>query len=635
MVARYIPTVMAIGAFLAAYKLFGLEEYIYPPLTHGEIQKEYDYVIVGAGTTGAVLASRLSENSTLDILLLEAGGEETEDENVDIPIMTDKVRGSDLDWSYRTVPQRHACKGHEDQVSIWPSGKGLGGTSNINYMQYLRGSRHDFDEWAHNGAHGWSYKDVLPYFIKSEDNRNAEFTRTVFHGFGGRLTVTDIELSPVTRIMSMAFNELGVKRRDINGRSQYGYGHTQATIRFGVRQSVAKAFLRQAMMRSNLHVSTNSPVTKILFDGKKASGVTFKRDDKQFVVKAKKEVILCAGTIGSAKLLLLSGIGPRGHLQSVKIPVVADLPVGDNLQDHVMSAPLEFYSPFEMSITLAKSENFASAWAYSLFGAGLKQSPRFREGTAFVRTRHQPPHIKYPLIGLHVVASLGAYSHSHVNTKKELWEAIYGKPPSKEGFSIFPILLHPRSRGTLRLRSKEPEDEPLINPNYLMEDPDVKYLVEAIKYARKLVDTQVMKDWEITASQAVLPECAKKGEFTDAYWECFVRTFTLSGYSPVGTARMGAVGDPTAVVDYNLKVRGIKKLRVADASIIPNAISGNTYATQIMIGEKLADILMERNSVHHIQEYFKHLIAVKHEKMRDEEEHPGEHGTEGSKKKKK
>jgi choline dehydrogenase len=630
MVGRYIPTLMVLGAVLAAYRIVGIERII-AGMTAKQLADSYDYIIVGGGTSGAVLAERLTDDEGKEVLLIEAGGDAYADgdEFVDIPIYTDKMRGSKYDWGYRTVPQKFASKGMENNTVIWPSGKGLGGTSLINYMQYLRANRHDFDEWAANGATGWAYKDVLPYFIGSEDNRNGEYIRTVFHGHGGRWTVTDIEQSTVGRIVTEAFKELGMKKRDVNGRSQYGYMPTQATIRNGVRWSTYKAFLTRALKKDNLYVLKNTRVDRVIFKGKHAIGVQFKDPEgKDTVIKAKKEIILAAGTVGTPRILLLSGVGPRNHLQQLKIPVVADLPVGDNLQDQVMTNGIEYFTNFTMSLSAARSESFMSAWQYTLYGGGMKQSPRFREGVAFLRTRHQPLHIKYPLIALHIVANVDpVYNFDQINAKKEVWKSLHDNPPTRDGLTVFPVLLHPRSRGNVRLQSRNPEDDVLINPNYLAEDADVKVMVEAVKYARRLGKTNWFNMWELQLSNKTTPQCAKLGNWNDASIECFVRQITLSGYSPVGTCRMGAAGDPTAVVDPILRVRGVKGLRVVDTSIIPASISGNNHATVVMIAEKAADLIRERDSVRAIKDYFKHLIAIKHEKFQDEKDIEDAHST--------
>jgi choline dehydrogenase len=240
------------------------------------------------------------------------------------------------------------------------------------------------------------------------------------------------------------------------------------------------------------------------------------------------------------------------------------------------------FTPYTgFTTTAARAENFLSAWAYSLFGSGMKSIPRFREAVAYIKLRHQPPNIKFPLIALHIASNPNIYESEQWNVKEDTWNAVHAAPPSREGLTIFPILLHPRSRGTIRLRSNDPEDAPLINPNYLAEDVDVKILAEGYNFARRLMNTKSFKDWGLNFQYRQVPECAKLGNYTDQYVECHLRHITLSASAPVGTCKMGANGDPTAVVDPNLRVRGVKGLRVVDASIIPSSTSGDAYATQV------------------------------------------------------
>jgi choline dehydrogenase len=266
-----------------------------------------------------------------------------------------------------------------------------------------------------------------------------------------------------------------------------------------------------------------------------------------------------------------------------------------------------------------------SAWKYTLLGTGMKASPRFRESVANIRLRHQPPNVKYPIVALHIASSPEAYQPEQLNVKPEVWEAVHGDTPSSEGFTIFPVLMHPKSRGTVRLRSNKPQDPPLIDPRYLTEETDVKFLAEAYTFARRLVHSKALRDWEFQLANHLLPQCAKLGNYTEQYIQCHLRHITLPGNSPVGTCRIGAGDDPHAVVDPHLRVRGLKNLRVIDASIIPSAMSGNAFTTQIMIAEKAADMIKEKDTVKAIRDYFKHLLETKHKRMREDEEGPAGH----------
>lgn len=621
MVGKYVPMLIVVGLAMVVYKFTGLGEAFTEYVTPKELESSYHYIIVGGGTAGAVLASRLADEASLNILLVEAGQNPSSNPLIDIPLMADSVRTSEFALRYNTVAQKHACKGHLNNSAVWHLGKGLGGSSNINYMQYLRGSRYDYDGWAAAGAAGWGYKDVLPYFIKSEDQQNGEFVRTVFHGFGGRLSVKDVGSTTVNQIMNLCFKEISLKKRDLNGKNQFGWGPTQATIKNGVRWSTYKAYLKRSMNYDNLQVLTDAMVEKIVFNGKKTEGVVINQGGKKTFVKATKEVILTAGTVGTTKLLLLSGVGPKAHLQSLKIPVVADLPVGENLQDQVIGDGVEFFTPYQgVSISMHQADSLFSGWSYDLFGTGMKASPRFREATAYIKLRRQPKNVKYPLLALHIASNPSVYDAEDLNVDPKVWQKIHSNPPHREGFTIFPVLMHPKSRGTIRLKSAKPEDAPLINPNYLAEDVDIKILSEGFQFARRLLNTEVMKNWEFELTNRLMPQCQKFGNYTQAYVECHLRHITTSGGSPLGTCRMGGMNDPKAVVDPILRVRGLKGLRVADASVIPTSMSADTYATQVMIAEKASDFILEKDSVKAIKEYFKHLIDSRHKKIMDDED---------------
>ncbi|XP_013405470.1 uncharacterized protein LOC106170227 isoform X6 [Lingula anatina] len=558
------------------------------------LDEEYDYIIVGAGSAGCVLANRLSEDSDSKVLLVEAGGEEKWNLLIDIPLLTPMTQLSDIDWQFKTVPQQHACKGMHNNQCRWPRGKVLGGSSCLNYMIYIRGSRHDFDQWAASGCEGWGYDDVLPYFMKSEDNTNAEYANSGFHGKGGPLTVSDSNVTELTSYFLESAKELNYPVIDVNGESQIGFMHSQATVNKGVRQSTAKAFLRPAMDRENLHISIKSHTKRVLIENKKAVGIEFIKDGTLRKVKARKEVILSAGSIGSPHILLLSGVGPKEHLRKFQIPVEADLPVGENLEDHIMTDIATFLIDKPLSITEDKVLSVSSFFDYLLYGKGWHSTSGI-DGIAFLKKARQPSEIVPSLQLFMFMGHAGVTSKTDVpkltNMAKEVFEAIHGGRAGMHGFSIFPILLHPKSRGTIRLKSTDPFEHPEIDPHYLEHPDDVKVMVEAMKLAIKVGNTTAFKKIGAQLSDRVLPSCSHHKPLSDDYLACYIHHITLTVYHPTSTCRMGAPADAMAVVDPQLRVKGIAGLRVADASIMPHVVSGNTNAPTIMIGEKAADLI--------------------------------------------
>lgn len=554
------------------------------PVTREQPLTDYDFIVVGLGSAGSVLASRLSENPHWKVLGIEAGGNEPT--GTQVPSMFLNFLGSDIDWGYQTEPQDTACLNNDDRRCGWPRGKVLGGTSTINGMMYIRGSRRDYDNWKALGNPGWGYDDVLPYFLKSEDNQQVDEMDRGFHSVGGPLTVSRFPyVPPMAQAILEGARELGLPVRDLNGNRHTGFAIAQATTRNGSRLSTSKAFLRPVKERGNLHVLLNTTVARVLVnDRKEAYGVEVIRGDgTRQTYNAKLEVIVSGGAVNSPQVLLLSGIGPRDDLQQVGVRPVHDLPgVGRNLHNHVAH-----FVNFNVNDTNTNPMNWATAMEYLLFRDGLMSGTGLSSVTGFTHSRYSNPNEDHPDIQYFFSGYLATCAVTGQVGEK-------GDGGEKRSITIFPAVLHPKSRGYLKLASSNPLEHPRIFANYLSHPDDVTMLLDGIRFAIKLSETAAMQRYGVTLDRTPVKGCESMAFGCDAYWECAVRRQTMPENHQAGSCHMGPPSDPMAVVDPQLRVHGVDRLRVVDASVMPVVTSGNTNAPAIMIAEKAADMIKQR-----------------------------------------
>ncbi|XP_076333084.1 glucose dehydrogenase [FAD, quinone]-like [Tachypleus tridentatus] len=594
---NFWPFVMPIAFYLFFYPRDRFS------LTSEKFDLEYDYIVVGAGSAGAVVASRLSEDPRVTVLLLEAGGKE----NIvtDIPIAAAMIQKTPLDWAYQTEPQDAACFGHINRRSRWPRGKVLGGSSVLNYMLYIRGNPRDYDSWERDyGAYGWNWREVFPYFLKSEDNRDPSIANNGYHGKGGYLTVsTPPYATPLAHAFVAGGSSLGYPNIDLNGPIQTGFAIPQGTIRRGSRCSTSKAFLKPTKGRSNIDIVIFAFATKILFDENLiARAIQFDRLGLSHTVYARKEIILSAGTINTPQLLMLSGIGPKDNLLNLGIPVLADLPVGLNLQDHIYPGVLAYLVDYPVSAVQSRIFTAENIFRYFAFSDGPLTLLGGVEGLGFIKTKYANSSDDFPDVEVHFLSGSYGADAGHVfrgsqGINDELWQKVYLEFLEKDSFSLFPVLLRPRSRGFIKLRSSNPYDPPIIDPRYLTDERDVFTMVDSLKICLALGDTPGFRKYGARINPNVFPGCEGYVQWSDEYLACLARTITSTIYHPVGTCKMGNPHDPTTVVDPQLRVKHVKGLRVVDGSVMPTIVSGNTNAPIIMIAEKASDMIRGINSV--------------------------------------
>ncbi|CAG2216003.1 unnamed protein product [Mytilus edulis] len=551
---------------------------------HVKLNSSYDYIIVGAGSAGSVIANRLSEDKDVTVLLVEAGGSELEHDYIPIPIAAPLLQQTDIDWSFYTAPQQTAFKAMKEQKGYWPRGRVLGGSSSINYMIYVRGSRHDYDQWETEGATGWRYADVLPYFLKIEDMKIADLVNSAYHSTGGYLPLSKTKATSLSNIYQRAVEELGYKTVDVND------GGT------------ATAYLRPVIGRSNLHISTQSFVTKILIENKTAIGIEMIKSGRKMIVSANKEVVLSAGAVNSPHLLMLSGIGPKEHLEELKIDVHADLPVGKNLEDHMFFF-MKYKTTDEMSVSIKSTKSWWNILKYYLTGEGLLFDKSTKGNYSLLYPDYQLQFYSGTSKGNDVPTDTGLTFNFN--------DSVLGDAARRSDDNeiiIFPFELHPKSIGRIKLKSKDPFDHPLINPNYLSQQDDVDILIEAVRKVQQIAQTKPFQEMGATLNKLDYEGVCDEEKFdTDAYWECLIRHYAVTAYHPTSTCRIGSTNDKNSVVDTKLRVKGIRNLRVADASVMRHVTSGNTNAPTIMIGEKAADLIRGKDTVVKFRKQIKQL----------------------------
>ncbi|XP_076323808.1 oxygen-dependent choline dehydrogenase-like isoform X1 [Tachypleus tridentatus] len=565
-------------------------------------QAEYDFIIIGAGTAGSVVARRLVEGTNYSVLIIEAGSEPPWISS--IPLLSPSLQMTSVDWGYKTVSQARAMWGLNDQQAAWPRGKVLGGSSSIYYLIHTWGAKQDFNHWEKkNGCKDWSFQNVLPFFQRSEEF-TSQRKHTGHRGYKGPLHVSefDASLSPVAKGFLESARDAGLDIGDLNGELELGAMPCQSNIHQGKRWTAFQAYLKPVLGLPNLDVVIETVATRLIFEGKRAIAVKTLKIPTADVqhIRARKEIILSLGTIGSPHLLLLSGIGPQKDLQSLKIPVVASIPaVGQGLVDH-LNVPMYFHLSKPVSITTSKVRSLGQMWNYFVKGKGVLAESGIE---ALLRAPMSQSSLDPALfLMLFNLGSVNADIFAKIaNFKDDTFRTSFpdNHNDSKEGFIILASCLHARSKGEIYLTSSDPSVAPVIDPHYLEEDYDVKCTIQAMKLAARLAKAEPFRRLGVKLHLPDYSECSQYNQTMRdlRYLECWVRTGGITGYHPMSTCRMGTDNNPDSVVDSKLRVRGVKGLRIVDGSVFPSQTSGPPHAAIIMVAERAVEFIKEAAAV--------------------------------------
>ncbi|TMW51699.1 hypothetical protein DOY81_003191 [Sarcophaga bullata] len=562
---------------------------------------EYDFVIVGGGPAGCVLANRLSENPNWQVYLIEAGGLENLIHQV--PALAVFLQGTHSNWGYKSVPQKASCWGMPNNECALPRGKVLGGTSSINFMIYNRGNKRDFDRWAEFGNEGWSYSDVLPYFLKSENAQLQGLENSPYHNHSGPLNVEDVRYrTKFIHAYIKAAQEAGHAKTDYNGESQMGTSYVQANTLNGRRHSAFRAYIEPIRAhRKNLHIVTLARVTKVLIDPetKTAYGVRVLYRNTLYTIKARKEVILSAGSFNSPQLLMLSGVGPQDNLQAIGVPIIKDLPVGKLLYDHMCHfGPTFITNTTSQTIFTSRLDaNLVKSYATGDPGTALSSIGGV-EALTFIKVpgSQEPadmPDVEFINVAGSLASDEGTGLTEGANFKPEIYTKVY-KPLAdmkQDHFSFLIMQFHPKSVGRLWLHNRNPLEWPRLNPKYFHNSDDVEVILQGIKEAIRITQMPAMQQVGTRLHTLPIPGCEGHIFGSDDYWRCSIRVMSYTLHHQVATCRMGPANDNTTVVNAQLQVHGIERLRVADTSIIPFPPTCHTNAASFMIGEKAADMI--------------------------------------------